>query len=102
MNINKKYKRILIIEVNWLGDVLFSTPFIKSVRKKFKDAYFNDMIRQYERARALNSISPVSLFEYVCEAVVGGGIESVPEPNTLALLVVAALAGLLARRRALS
>jgi len=36
---DRQYKRILIVEVNWLGDVLFSTPFIKAVRKKFKDAY---------------------------------------------------------------
>jgi len=26
-------KRILIIEVNWIGDVLFSTPFIRAVRE---------------------------------------------------------------------
>ena len=32
-------KRILIIEVNWLGDVLFSTPFIRAVRKAEPDAY---------------------------------------------------------------
>ncbi len=35
----KEYKRILIIEVNWIGDVLFSTPFIKAIRKKFKNAH---------------------------------------------------------------
>ena len=35
----KKYKRILIIEVNWLGDVLFSTPFIRAIRNKYKDAH---------------------------------------------------------------
>ena len=29
---SKNRKRILIIEVNWLGDVLFSTPFIRAVR----------------------------------------------------------------------
>ncbi|NQT22191.1 MAG: lipopolysaccharide heptosyltransferase II [Candidatus Omnitrophica bacterium] len=32
-------KRILIWEQNWLGDVIFSTPFIKALRKNFKDAY---------------------------------------------------------------
>lgn len=32
-------KRILIVEVNWLGDVLFSTPMIRAVREKFKDAH---------------------------------------------------------------
>jgi lipopolysaccharide heptosyltransferase II len=39
-----EYKRILIVEVNWLGDVLFSTPFIKAVRKKFKDAHIACMV----------------------------------------------------------
>lgn len=31
--------RILIVEVNWLGDVLFTTPFIRSVRGNFPGAY---------------------------------------------------------------
>ncbi len=39
MDINRDCRRILVVEVNWLGDVLFSTPFIKAVRKKFKNAY---------------------------------------------------------------
>ncbi|MFH1380740.1 MAG: lipopolysaccharide heptosyltransferase II [Candidatus Omnitrophota bacterium] len=39
MMTEKEYKRILIIEVNWLGDVLFSTPLIKAVRKRFKNAH---------------------------------------------------------------
>jgi len=33
------YNKILIIEVNWLGDVLFSTPCIKAIRNKFENAY---------------------------------------------------------------
>jgi len=32
-------KRILIIEVNWLGDVLFSTPFIRAIREANKDGH---------------------------------------------------------------
>ncbi len=32
-------KRILIINVNWLGDVLFSTPMIRALREKFPDAH---------------------------------------------------------------
>jgi len=32
-------KRILIVEVNWIGDVLFSTPFIRAVREAYPDAY---------------------------------------------------------------
>ncbi len=32
-------KRILIVNVNWVGDVLFSTPFIRSVRQAHPGAY---------------------------------------------------------------
>ncbi|MDD5439369.1 MAG: lipopolysaccharide heptosyltransferase II [Candidatus Omnitrophica bacterium] len=31
--------RILIWEPNWIGDVLFSTPFIRTIRMRFPDAY---------------------------------------------------------------
>ena len=37
-------KRILIIEVNWLGDVIFSTPFIKAVREAYPDGYIACLI----------------------------------------------------------
>lgn len=32
-------KRILIVEVNWIGDVLFSTPFIRAVREAYPDSH---------------------------------------------------------------
>lgn len=32
-------KRILIVEVNWIGDVIFSTPFIRAVRKANPEAH---------------------------------------------------------------
>lgn len=38
------FERILIWEQNWLGDVLFSTPFIKAVRKKCENAYIAVML----------------------------------------------------------
>jgi len=34
-----RYKRILIWEVNWIGDVLFSMPFIKALRETFPEAH---------------------------------------------------------------
>ncbi len=33
--------RILIVEPNWLGDVMFTTPAIRAVRKAFPDAYIS-------------------------------------------------------------
>jgi len=38
-----------------------------------RNAYYQDMFRQLEQTRLLTMISPVSLFEYMNEAVVGGG-----------------------------
>jgi lipopolysaccharide heptosyltransferase II len=35
----KAKERVLIFEVNWLGDVLFSTPAIRAVRQRFPGAY---------------------------------------------------------------
>ena len=32
-------ERILIFELNWMGDILFSFPFIRAVRKAFPEAY---------------------------------------------------------------
>lgn len=32
-------KRILIVNVNWVGDVIFSTPFIRSVRDTYPDSH---------------------------------------------------------------
>lgn len=39
MRNGKSGSNILIIEVNWLGDVLFSTPFIRAVRDADPDGY---------------------------------------------------------------
>lgn len=36
--------RILIVEVNWLGDVLFSTPAIRALRKKFPESFISCLI----------------------------------------------------------
>ena len=32
-------KRILVVNVNWLGDVIFSTPFIRALREAYPDSY---------------------------------------------------------------
>ncbi|MDP3790624.1 MAG: lipopolysaccharide heptosyltransferase II [Candidatus Omnitrophota bacterium] len=32
-------KKILIVNVNWIGDVIFSTPFIKTIRDAYPDSY---------------------------------------------------------------
>ncbi|MFH1691406.1 MAG: lipopolysaccharide heptosyltransferase II [Candidatus Omnitrophota bacterium] len=37
-------ERILIVEVNWLGDVLFSTPAIRAIRKAHPGAYIAALV----------------------------------------------------------
>lgn len=39
-----KMQRILIVNVNWRGDVLFSTPFIRAIRKKYPDAFIGCLV----------------------------------------------------------
>jgi ABC-type transport system involved in multi-copper enzyme maturation permease subunit len=41
--------------------------------KSIRDDYYQAMFRQFERTRLATAVSPVSLFEYMTEAVVGGG-----------------------------
>ena len=38
-----------------------------------KNAYYHDMFRQLEQTRLLTLVSPVALFDYMNEAIVGGG-----------------------------
>ncbi len=40
---------------------------------KVRRDWYNQMFNQYERTRLITALSPVALFEYLCEAVVGGG-----------------------------
>jgi ABC-type transport system involved in multi-copper enzyme maturation permease subunit len=44
-----------------------------TAEKAIRDDYYRAMFRQFERTRLLTAISPASLFEYLTEAVVGGG-----------------------------
>lgn len=37
-------EKILIINVNWLGDVVFSTPALKALRNHFPDAYISCLV----------------------------------------------------------
>jgi ABC-type transport system involved in multi-copper enzyme maturation permease subunit len=41
--------------------------------KHIRDAWYEQMIRQVQQTRMITYLSPVSLFQYMSEAVVGGG-----------------------------
>ena len=49
-------KRILIVNVNWLGDVLFSTPFIKTVRSANPDSYIACLL--HPRCKEILDLNP--------------------------------------------
>lgn len=40
---------------------------------QIRNAYYRDMFLQMEHARLLTLVSPISLYEYLCEDTVGGG-----------------------------
>jgi len=44
MEKEKVKKKILIVNVNWIGDVLFSTPAIRALRRHYPDAYIACMV----------------------------------------------------------
>lgn len=44
MKEDRSDKRILIVNVNWVGDVLFSTPAIRAIRKAYPHAYIACMV----------------------------------------------------------
>lgn len=41
--------------------------------KGIRDAYYQSLFRQFEKTRLLTAVSPVPLFQYLTEAVIGGG-----------------------------
>jgi ABC-type transport system involved in multi-copper enzyme maturation permease subunit len=41
--------------------------------KKYMDAYYSDMMQQFEKTRYFTLVSPVALFDYSNEAFLGGG-----------------------------
>ena len=46
---------------------------LMNAEKKHKDAYYNRMFRQFEQTRMLTIISPIAQFDYMNEALQGGG-----------------------------
>lgn len=49
-------ERILIVNVNWIGDTLFSTPFIRSVREAYPDSYIACLV--HPRCREMLELNP--------------------------------------------
>ena len=49
-------KRILIVNVNWIGDTLFSTPFIRAVREAYPDGCIACLL--HPRTREILELNP--------------------------------------------
>jgi ABC-type transport system involved in multi-copper enzyme maturation permease subunit len=46
---------------------------LMNAEKRHKDAYYQQMFRQFERTRSFTVISPIAQFDYINEAFLGGG-----------------------------
>jgi len=44
-----------------------------NMEKRHRDAYYQQMFRQFENTRSLTVISPIAQFDYINEAFLGGG-----------------------------
>jgi lipopolysaccharide heptosyltransferase II len=53
---NNNFKRILVFNVNWLGDVLFTTAAIRALRKQYPDSYIACVAPQ--RCREILELNP--------------------------------------------
>lgn len=49
-------KRILVVNVNWIGDVLFSTPFIRAVREAYPDSHIACLL--HPRCKEVLELNP--------------------------------------------
>ena len=58
-------KNILIINVNWIGDVLFTTPFIRSLREAYPESYIACLLhpRCVEMLQANPRIDEIILYD---------------------------------------
>jgi lipopolysaccharide heptosyltransferase II len=52
----EKIKKILVVNVNWIGDVLFSTPAIRALRKHYPEAHIACMV--VPRCREVLELNP--------------------------------------------
>ncbi|MBU4376335.1 MAG: lipopolysaccharide heptosyltransferase II [Candidatus Omnitrophica bacterium] len=61
----KTRKKILIINVNWLGDVIFSTPFIRAIREAYPESYIACVVvpRTKEMLEANSRINELIIFD---------------------------------------
>ena len=73
-------KRILIVNVNWLGDTLFATPFIRAVREKYPKAYIAIIThpRCYEILEGNRNIDEIIIYDEKIEI-----IYYAPEPKSV-------------------
>lgn len=62
---NMKVKRILIFNVNWLGDVLFSTAAIRNIRYNFPDSFIACAIpsRCYQLLKGNPNLDDIIIFD---------------------------------------
>jgi lipopolysaccharide heptosyltransferase II len=58
-------ERILIVNVNWLGDTLFATPFIRAVREKYPSSYIAILThpRCYEILEGNPNINEIIIYD---------------------------------------
>jgi len=52
----EKLNRILVVNVNWVGDVLFSTPAIRAIRRHYPDAHIACMV--VSRCKEILELNP--------------------------------------------
>jgi heptosyltransferase-2 len=65
MKKDKKIKKILVFNVNWLGDVLFSTAVIRNIRRNYPDSYIACIVpsRCYSILKGNPNLDEIIIFD---------------------------------------
>ena len=82
-----KYKRILIFNVNWLGDVLFSTATIRNIRRNFPESFIACAVpsRCYQVLKDNPNLDEIIIFDQLEEDAMFKILDLMIEPMALNL-----------------
>ena len=83
LNLSKKSPRVLIIRLDYIGDMLCTTALMSAIRHKFPNCYLAVLAQTYNRSVIENNTDIDDIFQYIFSRQ----LERNPRPNRLLSLL---------------